>query len=47
LEQKGIHKEQPGDPAASTSPSPSGTKEKATMGEKIKNKLHIGHKDKP
>jgi len=45
LEQKGIHKEQPGAPAASTSPSD--TKEKVSMGEKIKNKLHIGHKDKP
>jgi len=51
LEQKGIHKTKPGDVAddkasKSSSPSPSGGKEKVSLGDKIKTKLHIGHKDK-
>jgi hypothetical protein len=46
LEEKGIHKTAPGDTKAA-SPSPAGDrKEKVPLKEKIKDKLHIGHKDK-
>lgn len=52
LEQKGVHKSESGQ--ASTQPAvtslkdskDSGDKGKVSLSEKIKNKLHIGHKDK-
>ncbi|KAF2817713.1 uncharacterized protein BDZ99DRAFT_457448 [Mytilinidion resinicola] len=51
LEQKGIHKSKPDETAkddtSTASPTPSGTKEKVSLADKVKNKLHIGHKDKP
>ncbi|KAF2502249.1 hypothetical protein BU16DRAFT_521016 [Lophium mytilinum] len=51
MEQKGIHKTKPGevakDDASTASPTPSSSKEKVSVADKIKNKLHIGHKDKP
>ncbi|KAF2798274.1 hypothetical protein K505DRAFT_267920 [Melanomma pulvis-pyrius CBS 109.77] len=51
MEQKGIHKTEPGKPSEPL-PESSGhghgqaEKEKVPLGEKIKAKLHIGHKDK-
>ncbi|OCK74921.1 hypothetical protein K432DRAFT_362904 [Lepidopterella palustris CBS 459.81] len=47
LEAKGIHKSEPGKPAESRHPdATAGTKERISIGDKIKNKLHIGSKDK-
>ena len=44
MEQKGIHKTSPGEKPELSSNS--GDKEKVSLSEKIKNKLHIGSKDK-
>jgi hypothetical protein len=41
MEQKGIQKSEPGKPAP-VETSPSGTKEKQSVTQKIKDKLHIG-----
>ncbi|KAF2182054.1 hypothetical protein K469DRAFT_637513 [Zopfia rhizophila CBS 207.26] len=48
LEEKGIQKSTPGEPQPSESNSSKSdeTKEKVPWGEKIKTKLHIGHKEK-
>lgn len=44
MEQKGIHKTFPGEKLEPSSNG--GEKEKVGLSEKIKNKLHIGSKDK-
>jgi len=44
MEQKGIHKTFPG--GKPEPPSNGGDKEKVGLSEKIKNKLHIGSKDR-